>query len=42
MTAKTKLFRRVLNAILEGRNAQAKRQIEQYLRVRSAEQGAKR
>jgi hypothetical protein len=34
MTEKQNLFRRVFHAILEGRHAQAQRQIEEYLRAR--------
>ena len=42
MTEKKRLFRRVFDAIIEGRHAQAQRQIEQYLRAHGPQQGEKR
>jgi hypothetical protein len=37
MTEKKTLFRRVFDAIIEGRSAQAQRQIEEYLRTHRLE-----
>lgn len=41
MSAKKQFFRRVFDALIEGRSAQAARHIEQYLRAHDLEQRRK-